>query len=327
MLEFLMFCIGWQPLDANIITSIRSIKKSVIIYPHTSYWDFVVVLFYRYKYNISNIKIVVNAGVYNKYPLLQRLGCIPATPKEQHTGGFVGDTINKFKNVDNYNILISPEGTLKKVPWRSGYFYLAAGLNVPINVVGFDYVTHKIVWYDNSTLSNKDYALTEAQLKQQFGNIIPLYPKCSCVDIHHNSYPTIIDPCTLSTLILPLPAMYMTLFINFTSFLLLVIGYICSAVYHNSHEQRLQIVEPISIIMSFCYLMYILYMNHCQVFDLYAYIMLMISVCFYILAMGRHKNHAYNNIRTAHYVIFHSIFHCCISAYVTYLVWNVYRKL
>ena len=112
------------------------------------------------------------------------------TAKENNGGRFIENTVKKFKDLNNFHILISPEGTLKKVPWRSGYYHLAKELKVPINIVGFNYVTHETKFV-RSNIINESLEVSEAKLKSEFEKIIPLYPECSEVKIVTNEKTTI----------------------------------------------------------------------------------------------------------------------------------------
>ena len=126
---------------------------------------------------------MVNEGIYKKCPkIFNFLKCFPATAKEKNKGEFVENTVNRFKNSNNFHILISPEGTLKKVPWRSGYYYLAKELKIPISVVGFNYITHKFDFVRFETI-DENLEISETRLKKEFEKIIPLYPECSEVKI------------------------------------------------------------------------------------------------------------------------------------------------
>ena len=41
-----------------------------------------------------------------------------------------------LKDENIKHLAISPEGTLKASPWRTGYFYIAKGIQYPITVGG-----------------------------------------------------------------------------------------------------------------------------------------------------------------------------------------------
>lgn len=171
--SFIIFVCGWKFFSHEVIHTLHTLPKAIIIYPHTSYWDFVVIMIYKIVYNLENVRIVVNEGIYKKYSILEKLNCFPATAKEKNNGNFTETTIQKFKDLTNYYILISPEGTLKNVPWRSGYYYLAKGLNVPIYIVGFDYCKHEIILKHGAsfnTVNEQNISLESTQLRKDLEN-------------------------------------------------------------------------------------------------------------------------------------------------------------
>jgi 1-acyl-sn-glycerol-3-phosphate acyltransferase len=306
--------VGWQFLKDEYLQILFNNKKSVCIYPHTSYWDFVISLVYKYAYNVENLYVVINEGFYNKYKILKYLNCIPATAKERNNGGFIEETSQKFKDIENFHILISPEGTLKKVPWRSGYYYLAEKLNAEILIVGFDYVKHEII-IKKRDIINCGKENTETQLKQLISDIVPLYPEYSEVPIIYNGCTSVIDWCTLTSLICPFYGLIIMYNEDFLTWLLLLIGWCFSGLYHHSHEHKYVVIEPITVLIGLInYVVYIYIKNIIRI-DTWAIIFILFSIITYTKAFGR-KKHKH---RTWNYILYHNLFHVFASCATIYM--------
>jgi len=112
--------------------------------------------------------------------ILKRLGVLPATSADKYGQGFVNKTADFLKSLDSFYLLISPEGSLDKNPWRSGYYALAKSLECPIVVAGADY-ERKYVYLGNPHPCTKDTLRKEIEpiLQEEMKEIVPLYPECS----------------------------------------------------------------------------------------------------------------------------------------------------
>ncbi len=114
-------------------------KFVVIIGPHTSNWDFV--------FGISAIFMLgAEISWMGKQPIFRKpfggilrwLGGIPIDRSSSH--GMVDMMINHYKSMDKFVLAIAPEGTRKKVgKWKSGFYRIATGADVPILMASFDY--------------------------------------------------------------------------------------------------------------------------------------------------------------------------------------------
>jgi hypothetical protein len=115
-----------------------------IMYPHTSNWDFVVLLFMKWATGIQ-ASFWAKDSLFN-IPLLGRwlryLGGVPV--RRTTSQGMVGDAVAMFeqaKQDDRYFwVALAPEGTRKKIPgWRSGFYRTTCGAQVPLGLVKLDY--------------------------------------------------------------------------------------------------------------------------------------------------------------------------------------------
>ena len=117
-----------------------NIPKFVIAFgPHTSNWDFV--------FGVAGIFILgAKISWMGKHTLFRKpfggivrwVGGIPIDRSSSH--GMVDTMINQYKNIDKLILAIAPEGTRKKVArWKSGFYHIATGADVPILMACFDY--------------------------------------------------------------------------------------------------------------------------------------------------------------------------------------------
>jgi 1-acyl-sn-glycerol-3-phosphate acyltransferase len=131
---------GWQ-VDFDGLPARQGV---LVVYPHTSNWDFVVGL-------LAKWAIGIDASFWGKdslfrVPLLGRwmrwLGGV-AVDRSQ-PGGLVGSTValmDEARAGDRFLWLaIAPEGTRAATPgWRSGFHHVAVGAAVPLALVTIDF--------------------------------------------------------------------------------------------------------------------------------------------------------------------------------------------
>ena len=119
-------------------------KAVVIVYPHTSNWDFIVGILARYAIAIP-FRFVGKDTLF-RWPfggLFRRLGGIPVNRRQ--STGFVGDLIEAFDKADSLYLAIAPEGTRKKIDhWKSGFYRVALAANVPLGLAFIDYSRREV---------------------------------------------------------------------------------------------------------------------------------------------------------------------------------------
>jgi 1-acyl-sn-glycerol-3-phosphate acyltransferase len=119
-------------------------KYVVVGAPHTSWYDAVFALAIAFVYRIK-IFWLAKASAF-RWPfrsLLLWLGGIPV----DRAGGqdMVSQAIHQFQVNDRLIIVLTPEGTRKRVDaWKSGFYHIAMGANVPILLAFNDYLSRKI---------------------------------------------------------------------------------------------------------------------------------------------------------------------------------------
>ena len=114
-------------------------KAVVILYPHTSNWDFVLGML-----AIGALGLPVNwaakDSLFNS-PLggfFRALGGVPVNRRERT--GFVGQMAEEFRRRERFTLALAPEGTRSRTEhWKSGFYRLAEVARVPIGLGYIDY--------------------------------------------------------------------------------------------------------------------------------------------------------------------------------------------
>ena len=106
--------------------------------PHTSNWDFILSILARISQG-TDIKFIAKQTLF-RWPLgffMRKLGGYPVN--RDRTTNFVDYVVNIFNQKDKFAIAITPEGTRDKVDrFKTGFYYIARGANIPVVVVVFD---------------------------------------------------------------------------------------------------------------------------------------------------------------------------------------------
>jgi 1-acyl-sn-glycerol-3-phosphate acyltransferase len=113
--------------------------------PHTSNWDLIITIAAFEKMKIP-LKFTIKKEWLN-FPfnlLLSPLGAIPIDRNSKDKTGrktsYTEAMINLFKERDSLVVMVTPEGTRsKKTEWKTGFYYVAEGANVPIALGYLDY--------------------------------------------------------------------------------------------------------------------------------------------------------------------------------------------
>jgi 1-acyl-sn-glycerol-3-phosphate acyltransferase len=121
-------------------------KLVVAVAPHTSAWDFIVGLAVRGALKLNYVHFLGKQELF-KPPFGFIFRWLGGTPVDRFSKrNMVEQVVDKFNAADRYTIVLSPEGTRKKVDrLRSGFYHIAAGAGAPILMVGFDFGNRKIM--------------------------------------------------------------------------------------------------------------------------------------------------------------------------------------
>jgi 1-acyl-sn-glycerol-3-phosphate acyltransferase len=114
-------------------------KGIIVVYPHTSNWDFAVGMLAR---AVAGFPLSwVGKDTLFRPPfgaLLRRLGGIPVNRREHQ--GYVAQLQAEFARRPILYLAIAPEGTRSRAEhWKSGFYHLALGAGVPVGLGYLDY--------------------------------------------------------------------------------------------------------------------------------------------------------------------------------------------
>ena len=117
------------------------LKKCVVIVgPHTSSWDFIIGLALRSQLRLTKARFLGKAELF-KGPfgfIFRKLGGLPVERSEHHD--LVQQVVDLFNAHDHFILVLSPEGTRKKVErLRTGFYHIAKKAGVPIVITAFDF--------------------------------------------------------------------------------------------------------------------------------------------------------------------------------------------
>ncbi len=119
-------------------------KKIIIVAPHTSSWDVPLGLLVKFWLKMGAqyyVKKEMFKGIL-KF-ILPLTNAIPID--RSGNTNFVDSVITDFKQAEKRTILITPEGTRKRVEkFRTGFYYIADGAKIPIIPISFDFEKKKI---------------------------------------------------------------------------------------------------------------------------------------------------------------------------------------
>jgi 1-acyl-sn-glycerol-3-phosphate acyltransferase len=113
----------------------------IIVYPHTSNWDFVVG--YLAKLAVGLPVHWVGKDTLFRWPvasLLRRMGGIPVNRRERT--GIIERLAGELRSRRRMWLAIAPEGTRARTDhWKSGFYYLALAAGVPVGLAFIDYAS------------------------------------------------------------------------------------------------------------------------------------------------------------------------------------------
>ncbi|MEJ5225354.1 MAG: lysophospholipid acyltransferase family protein [Anaerolineales bacterium] len=120
------------------------VKKYVLIgAPHTSNWDFILMLLVMLAGKLPIRWLGKDTAFRGPLGLLMRaLGGIPVNRRERTR--LVEQIANRFTQSESLIIAIAPEGTRSNsLHWKSGFYYMALTANVPIVMGYLDYANRR----------------------------------------------------------------------------------------------------------------------------------------------------------------------------------------
>ena len=156
---------GWK-----VVGAVPAANRFVLIgAPHTSNWDFVLMLM-----AVLDAKLAVHwMGKHTLFPkpiagFVYWLGGVPID--RRRTNNTVAQMVERFQGVDEWILLIPPEGTRAQVErWKSGFYHIAVGAGVPI-VLGFINASKKELGFGPLFQPTGDFAVDLPQIQQFYAD-------------------------------------------------------------------------------------------------------------------------------------------------------------
>jgi 1-acyl-sn-glycerol-3-phosphate acyltransferase len=175
---FQRFCLrvltlfGWR----HVFVPQPEAKGVILVYPHTSNWDFMVGIFFRYGCGLRTHWLAKHSAFWWPLgPILRFMGGIPID--RRHPQGTIGAIAEEFHSRDWMWIAITPEGTRAHTDhWKSGFYRIALEADVPCGMGCIDYRT-KTVSIDTYLRFTGDEETDLAMIRDYYGDKQALYPE------------------------------------------------------------------------------------------------------------------------------------------------------
>ncbi|MBX3620358.1 MAG: 1-acyl-sn-glycerol-3-phosphate acyltransferase [Rhizobacter sp.] len=167
---------GWK----LVYSGLPARQGVIIVYPHTSNWDFVVGLLAKWAIGIP--ATFWGKDSLFKLPLVGRwMRWIGGIPVDRHAAqgvvGQMGDALREAKAHDRFMWLaLAPEGTRSyRDAWRSGFYHVALAAGVPLGLACFDYARREVV-VDRFMALTGDMAADMAEISAYMGGTVGKRP-------------------------------------------------------------------------------------------------------------------------------------------------------
>lgn len=302
--------IGWHEPPDDIVKQHQG-KKIVYVFPHTSYWDFVLMILYRGAYPsvFKDIYFVVRPQSFVHFgSFLRSMNCLPASASQDRGAGAVATIVNALQDKTSFWLLVSPEGKRIASPWRSGYYHIAKEFGASLGTMGFDYERHTMNISPKLYSCDEPYSEVEAKLQADLHAIIPLYPECSYTPVRRWKSTSPMDWVTLSHIIAGPYPLYLLWSFDKLAFLVGLSSTCVSFLYHyeDLRYRKLDMTLVVATISVFLFKIY----RAGKLFNPWFLISSCLTVYSYYRGCGRHCN----TDRSPSYNRYHTLFHYGIGA-------------
>jgi 1-acyl-sn-glycerol-3-phosphate acyltransferase len=141
-------------------------KMVLVVAPHTSNWDFLTGLWVK-------LALRLGGGFVAKHtlfrwpfgPLMRWIGGIPVDRRA--ASGFVQQAVEAIRGSERMVLVIAPEGTRRRSPWKSGFYRIALEAGVPVLPAGFDY-RRKVLFFAAELEPTGDYERDLAAIRSHY---------------------------------------------------------------------------------------------------------------------------------------------------------------
>jgi 1-acyl-sn-glycerol-3-phosphate acyltransferase len=143
--KFLYKLFGWK-LEGELPDAPKYI---LVIAPHTSNWDFLVLLGMDFIVNLRSVWLGKESLFRSPLgPFFRAVGGIPIDRNSR--SNLVEQVVQIFQQSERMVLTLTPEGTRgKRDHWKSGFYHIAMGADVPLVLGALDY-ERKVVGFGPS---------------------------------------------------------------------------------------------------------------------------------------------------------------------------------
>lgn len=145
-------------------------KGVMVVYPHTSNWDFPVGLFAKWAMGLYVVWMAKHTLFW--WPLsipLKWWGGLPV--RRDMASGLVGGMVEQFRAAERLWVVITPEGTRSYRPhWKSGFYRVAMEANVPVALAFID--------WGRSRVGVTEYLTLTGDVDADMARIAAVYAEC-----------------------------------------------------------------------------------------------------------------------------------------------------
>lgn len=169
---------GWR---VNF-SSLPGPRGVVIVYPHTSNWDFPLGLLAKWAMGIPFRwlgKEALFSGVCGTLlgPCFRAWGGEPIA--RGASSGAINRLAQRINDANFYWLALAPEGTRKyRDSWRSGFYHIALTAGVPLGMAAIDYGKKEVRLVDFAMMSG-DTRTDLARIRNAYRACIGLKPECA----------------------------------------------------------------------------------------------------------------------------------------------------
>jgi 1-acyl-sn-glycerol-3-phosphate acyltransferase len=136
----LLGLIGWK----SVLVWPPEPKGIILVYPHTSNWDFILGLLFKFGNGLPAHWMGKDAMF--RWPFagfLKHIGGIPINRRERT--GFIEAMVEEFRKRDWMWLAVAPEGTRSHTDHlKSGFYRIALAANVPVGLGCIDYGRRRV---------------------------------------------------------------------------------------------------------------------------------------------------------------------------------------
>lgn len=152
-------------------------KGVIVVYPHTSNWDFIVGLLFRIGHGLPAHWVGKDTMfVWPLGGLYRRIGGIPVNRRE--STGFVETLLAEYRERDWMWLAVTPEGTRGRTDHlKSGFYQLALEADLPVGLGYIDYATRTVA-IDTYTRFTGDRERDLASLREFYSDKRGRRPQC-----------------------------------------------------------------------------------------------------------------------------------------------------